>query len=192
MSDLTPLIQRWCAGDEQAAEALYNHCQVAIFRLAYGILGNPKDAEEVAQDALTYALLNIQQYDPQRAKFTTWLHTITVSRCRNRLKRKQFLTLSLADWLTGGGDAPDPALDQENYLIHKESCQEVWQAVQGLKPVLREAILLRYWAGHSFREMADILGCPMPTAQSRVRLAYKKLRQTLSSPDFVPKEAKRA
>jgi len=45
---------------------------------------------------------------------------------------------------------------------------------------LREAILLRYWAGHTYQEMADILGCPLRTAQSRVRLAYKQLRVVLA------------
>jgi RNA polymerase sigma-70 factor (ECF subfamily) len=52
--------------------------------------------------------------------------------------------------------------------------------VQQLKPQLREAIILRYWSGQTYREMAEILGCPLPTAQSRVRLAYNHLRNLLS------------
>ena len=44
--------------------------------------------------------------------------------------------------------------------------------------------MLRYWAGHTYREMADILGCPLPTAQSRVRLAYKQLRKILAPTVF--------
>jgi RNA polymerase sigma-70 factor, ECF subfamily len=57
---------------------------------------------------------------------------------------------------------------------------EVWTAVQALSPALREAVLLRYWAGHTYREMAEVLECPLPTAQSRVRLAYEHLRAALS------------
>jgi DNA-directed RNA polymerase specialized sigma24 family protein len=41
-------------------------------------------------------------------------------------------------------------------------------------------VLLRYWAGHTYKEMAEILDCPLPTAQSRVRLAYQRLRVILS------------
>ena len=58
MPDIDTLIQRWQDGDERAAEALYNHHRERVFRLAYGLLGDPADAEEAAQDALTYALVN--------------------------------------------------------------------------------------------------------------------------------------
>jgi hypothetical protein len=81
--DISALIQRWQAGDERAAEALYDRCRESVFRLAYGLLGDPADAEEAAQDALAYALNCIARYDPHRGRFRTWLHTITVSRCRD-------------------------------------------------------------------------------------------------------------
>jgi len=181
MADINTLIERWQSGDQRAAEALYNYHREQTFRLAYGILGNPADAEEAAQDALTYALTNIRRYDPQRASFGTWLHTIAVSRCRDRLRRRRLPQFSLANWLRGGGDAPDPAPSQEQQVVSAETHSEIWTAVQALSPALREAILLRYWAGHTYREMAEILNCPLPTAQSRVRLAYQHLRAALSS-----------
>ena len=70
-------------------------------------------------------------------------------------------------------------------MVREEARDEVWEAVQSLKPRLREAVILRYWAGHTYREVAEILGCPVPTAQSRVRLAYERLRELLS-PAGVP------
>jgi len=54
-------IERWQRGDERAAELLYNQFREQTFRLAYGLLGHREDAEEAAQDALTYALVNIKQ-----------------------------------------------------------------------------------------------------------------------------------
>ncbi len=188
MTDINALIERWQAGDQRAAEALYNHHRESTFRLAYGILGNPADAEEAAQDALTYALTNIRRYDPQRASFGTWLHTIAVSRCRDRLRRRRLPQFSLANWLLGGGDAPDPTPSQEQQVVSAETHSEIWTAVQALSPALREAILLRYWAGHTYREMAEILNCPLPTAQSRVRLAYQHLRAALSSGSLADRE----
>ena len=181
MTDINALIERWQSGDQRAAEALYNYYREQTFRLAYGILGNLADAEEAAQDALTYALTNIRRYDPRRAGFGTWLHTITVSRCRDRLRRRRPPQFSLTSWLRGGGDAPDPTPSQEQQVVSAETHSEIWTAVQALSPALREAILLRYWAGHTYREMAEILNCPLPTAQSRVRLAYQYLRAALSS-----------
>jgi len=51
--------------------------------------------------------------------------------------------------------------------------------VQELTPPLREAIILRHWGGHTYQEIADIVGCPIRTAQSRVRLAYQRLEKKL-------------
>ena len=77
-------------------------------------------------------------------------------------------------------DVVDPAPNQERRVIRAETRGEIWEAIQGLSPRLREAVLLRYWAGHTYREMADIMGCPVPTAQSRGRLAYQRLRAVLT------------
>lgn len=180
MPNTDALIERCQNGDERAAEAIYSHHRGRLLRLAYGLLGNLADAEEVAQDALTYALVNIHRYDPQRASFATWLHTITVSRCRDRLRRRRWPSLSLSAWLGRGGDVPDPSPGPERQTIRAESHSQVWEAVQALSRPLREAILLRYWANHTYREMAVILGCPIGTAQSRVRLAYQRLRVLLA------------
>jgi RNA polymerase sigma-70 factor, ECF subfamily len=162
MPDIDTLIQRWQAGDERAAKVLYDHHRERVFRLAYGLLGNPSDAEEAAQDALAYALNHINRYDAKRASFATWLHVITVSRCRDRQRRRRLPSLSLTAWLQRGNDLPAPTPNPERQAI------------------LREAILLRYWAGHTYREMGEIMGCPLRTAQSRVRLAYQQLRATLA------------
>ena len=180
MADNSVLIERCQAGDERAGEALYHYYWESVFRLACGLLGDPSDAEEVAQDSFAYALSHITQYDVARSSFPTWLHMITVSRCRNRLHRHYLPWLSLTAWLQQGGDLHDPAPDPESRAIHSETRSEVWRAVQALSLPLREAILLRYWAGHTYQEMAHILGCPVPTAQSRVRLAYRRLRETLA------------
>lgn len=176
------LIQRWRdAGDEGAAEALYQAHHKRVYRLAFALLGNAADAEEVMQDTMVYALTRIKQYDPQRAAFTTWLHTITVSRCRDRARRKRPFGAGV-----GGHQAlVDSASGPERMTIARENRQELLQALDQLSPKLREAIVLRYWSGHTYQEMAHILHCPLPTAQSRVRVAYEQLRKLLA-PTGVP------
>ena len=109
-----------------------------------------------AQDALTYALTHIERYDPGRARFSTWLHTITVSRCRNKRRRRVLPSLPLVAWLKRGGDAHDPAPEPEQQAILKTTCDEVCEAVETLSPPLREAILLRYWADYTHQEMGDM------------------------------------
>ena len=178
--DLEQLIARWQAGDQSAAEQLYNQVQGRTFRLCMGLLGNVEDAEEVTQDALTYALINIGRFDATRSQFTTWLHTITVSRCRDKRRRKRFSLVSIAEWLQSGRDFIDSEPLPEQALNQRWNQAQLWRVVQTLSPTLREAIILRYWAQHSFKEMAAILNCPVGTAQSRVRLGYKKIREQMT------------
>lgn len=178
--DINALIQGWQAGDERAAEGLYNCYQKSTFQLAYGLLGDVAEAEEAAQDALTQALLHINRFDPKRAKFSTWLHTITVNRCRDQQRRRRLPTLSLTAWLRGGHDRPAPTAEPERRVIQAERRSQVWEAVQALNQPLREAIVLRHWGGHTYQEIANILNCPLGTAQSRVRLAYQRLEAMLA------------
>lgn len=180
MGDINRLIKRWQAGDERAAEELYNLHRQRTYYLAYGLLGNTADAQEAAQDALTYALLNISRYDPQRSKFITWLHMITVGRCRDIQRKRRLPTFSLTALLSGRQDRPAPDSDLLRQTIRTETRSEVWQAVKSLSPSLREAIVLRHWGGYTYREIGDIIGCPMKTAQSRVRLAYQRLEKELT------------
>lgn len=185
MSGLGTLIERWQAGDECAAEAIYERTWDSTVGLAYALLGDMADAEEVAQDALTYALTHIERYDPERARFSTWLHTITVSRCRNRRRRRLLPSLSLAAWLRQGGEALIPAApNPEGQAIRAAARDEVWTAIEHLSPSYQEAILLRHWADYTYQEIGQILGCSMRTAQSRVRLAHQRLRHLLTPSDL--------
>jgi RNA polymerase sigma-70 factor, ECF subfamily len=184
MSNLEILIERLRAGDQRAAEAIYNLHRDRTFRLAYALLTNIEDAEEAAQDALCYALQHIDHFDEKRSKFTTWLHMITVSRSRDILRKRRLPTFSLTTWLRGQGHPTDPHPGPEKQAEKSEMCSAVWRAVQELNPTLREAIVLRYWSGHTYQEISEIVGCPMKTAQSRVRLAHQKLSQTLAEADL--------
>ncbi len=190
MSELNVLIQRWQAGDERAAEAIYNQFRGLTFGLALALLGNAADAEEVTQDSLTYALTHINRYDGQRAKFTTWLHTITVSRCRNKRRRRLLPSLSLFTWLKQGGDATDPTPSPERQAIEEAIRDEVWQAIQTLNQPLREAVVLRYWADHTYQEMAVILGCTQRAARSRIQSAHRQLGPMLTQNELTMLEEK--
>jgi len=182
--NIDTLIERWKGGDEMAAEALYKHHQARLFGLALTLLDDAADADEVTHETLLYAITNIAHYSPQRASFGTWLHTIAINRCRDRLRRRKRFLFSFTHWLSRGQDIADSAPHLESRATNSETRSEVLRAVQSLSQPLREAVLLRFWAGHTFREMAEILGCPVATAQSRVRLAYQQLRTALAATDI--------
>ena len=184
MKNLEMLVERWRAGDERAAEMLYNQHREQTFRLAYGLVGNTEDAEEAAQDALTYALLHIHHFDERRSKFTTWLYTITVSRSRDILRKRHAPNFSLTAWFRNRQSLQDSLPGPEQRAAKNEIRNSVWGAIQDLSPMLREAIILRHWSGLTYQEIADIIGCTMKTAQSRVRLAHQKLARILGEADL--------
>ena len=150
------------------------------FRLSCSFLNDPQSAEEVVQDAFTYALMNIHKYRPEKASFKTWLFTITMSRCKDKLRRKRPPLYSLVEWFEHSQKEPiDHAPLPEGILNNKEMQTMLWELVQRLSPKLREALILRYWGEFTYQEISKIARCPLTTAQSRVRLAYDKLRKQL-------------
>ncbi|NDJ75659.1 MAG: sigma-70 family RNA polymerase sigma factor [Chloroflexi bacterium] len=182
--DLPGLIDRCLAGDQEAFALLYERYAASLYRLAYSVLLVEQDAEDVLQESLVYAFRNLRNYDPARGAFRTWLYTITVSRCRNARRRKWLPTVALSNLLSVG---IEPSAPEDESPEIKAAWQEVREALgralQTLSPRLREAIALRYGQGLTYREMAEIIGCPQKTAESRVRLAHEQLRKAMSAAD---------
>jgi RNA polymerase sigma-70 factor (ECF subfamily) len=174
-AELNFLIQRCLSGDEAAYVILYERHAGLIYRLAYSLLQNREDAEEVLQDSFEYAFRKLAIFDEQKSAFTTWLYRITVSRCRNKRRRKWLPTSPLALLAPQGikdkaAKAPDEILEQTDLQ------RQVWHALGQLSPKLRETAVLRYYYGLQYKEIGEILDIPPKTAESRMRLAHKKLR----------------
>lgn len=168
---------RGATGDEAACAALYAHFSPAVLRLALGLLGDRQDAEEVAQDAFVYALRNLSRYDPARSAFSTWLYTITLSRCRNKRRRKWLTLLPLEQAANDRGRQPDRLI--ENLLERRGVRAQVWAALQALPPRLREPVALRYLMELRYKEVGEALGCNPKTAESRARQGLQAMRLTL-------------
>ncbi|MBN1201730.1 MAG: sigma-70 family RNA polymerase sigma factor [Anaerolineae bacterium] len=177
--DDAPLIRQAQAGDKRAARQLFDMYQLRTYRLALGLLGDAADAEEVAQDALTYALINIYRYKPELSSFSTWLHTITVSRARDKRRRKVLPSIPLTQWLGVGNQLRDHSPGPEAHCMRREVEHNLMIALDQLSPKLREAIVLRFYADCTYKEMGEIMGCSLNTARSRLRLGIEKLRDQL-------------
>jgi len=169
-------------GDASAAEALFRQYSPAVFRLAASLLNDAADAEEVMLDAFVYALKNLGRYDPARSAFQTWLFTITISRCRNKRRRKWLATVSWS-WFTReeqetgrGGQLRS----LEDWLVARGAQRELWAAVQALSPKLREAVILRFVAELPYAEIGEAAGCGPKAAESRVRTGITALRKQLA------------
>jgi RNA polymerase sigma-70 factor (ECF subfamily) len=173
------LIARALGGDEGATAALYQLHAGMVFRLAYSLLQHQQDAEEVLQDSFEYAFRRLDQFDRRKSAFTTWLYRITVSRCRNKRRRKWLPVVSLQQLVsedTRDADAPQG----DDALLRDERQRSVWRALGALSPKLREVAILRYYGGLPYEEIGAVLDIPAKTAESRMRLAHKALRELLA------------
>lgn len=175
--DTAHLIATALAGDQASYAALYEQYAPGIYRLCYSLVLNRHDAEDVVQETFVYAFKNLRRFDAEKASFKTWLYTIAVSRCRNTYRRKRFQLVDLSQMMQ---HLPGPAAETpEASLARRESQDAIERAIAALSPILREAVVLRYGHGLTYREMAEIINCPQKTAESRVRLAHNKLRDAL-------------
>jgi RNA polymerase sigma-70 factor (ECF subfamily) len=177
------LIDRCLAGEETAYLALYSRYANVIYRLNYSLLQHKEDAEEVLQDSFEYAFRKLDRYDANKASFKTWLYQIAISRCRNKRRRKRLPTFSLSQWRRPEiEDTKNPTPDEILTLNSKQKV--VWQALSKLSPKLRETAVLRYYESLTYAEIGEILDIPTKTAESRMRLAHKALRELLKDSDL--------
>ncbi len=172
------LIAACLGGDQRSYEALYSQFADGIYRLCYSLLLHRQDAEDVMQDTFVYAFKNLHRYDARRAGFKTWLYTIAISRCRNQYRRKWPLLLDIGQLFHLDVSAPKSETP-EAALTERDTRDAVEAALAALSPRLREAVVLRYGHGLTYREIAAVMDCPQKTAESRVRLAHEALRGML-------------
>ncbi len=177
-TEIEAVIQRALAGDQSGYADIYAQYAASLYRLCYSLLLNEQDAEDILQESFLYAFKNLHRYDAAKASLKTWLYTIAVSRCRNTYRRKRFVTVDISQWFgfeikSAAAEAPEAA------AIRRDAKESIAKALLELTPRLREAIVLRYGQGMTYREISEVMGCPQKTAESRVRLGHQRLRKSL-------------
>ena len=169
----TELIQRHLGGDEKASQTLIETYQDMVYGLAYRMLGSEEDARDAAQDAFLSALDALTRFRGECA-FSTWLYRITVNGCmaRNRLKRR--LSEAAVDSVA---DKTPSSLDQ---IAEQERDGRLREAISELGEIYRTVIVLHYFQGLPYEEMAQVLEGPVGTVKIRPfrakRLLGRKLR----------------
>jgi RNA polymerase sigma-70 factor, ECF subfamily len=168
------LIIRARQGDEAACEALVRQHQEAVFRLAYLLLGDPGDADDVAQETFIHALQALARFDTTRP-IRPWLMSITRNLASNRRRAmgRYVAALQRAVRL-----APDAILPKTE---HSEEAQELWQTVRRLDRNDQEIIYLRYFLEMSEAETAETLGIAHGTVKSRLHRALGRLRAVMET-----------
>jgi RNA polymerase sigma-70 factor (ECF subfamily) len=177
------LVARAARGDERAIGQLYDRYGGVLYAVAYRIVGQRADAEEVVLEAFAQAWRDAARFETARGSVAGWLTMIARSRAldlaRSRSRRERITASAAADRPNTspamGEFRPDPA----KALDHEERRRQVRQALETLSPPQRQAIELAYFEGLSQSEIAERLQEPLGTVKTRVRLGMQKLRECL-------------
>ena len=162
------LIKRIRAGDEDAAEKLVRRYYAQVIRFCSWQCNNPDLSEDLTQETFFKVFKSLDQYK-KRGHFKAWLFCVARSVCMDELRKRRIEYVPDYDICEIG--------DEYDCIKHVEDENEIRELLSRLSNEQKEALILHYMDGFSFREMGDILNIPYRTAQSRVNLAIKTLRQ---------------
>ena len=169
--DEPTLIRHAANGDASAWEPLVQTHQQAVFRLAYLLLGDPDDAEDIAQETFLRAWNHLKRFDQTRP-LKPWLLSITANLARNR---RRSAGRYLAALTRAFRDEPAPTSVEDIGAQYMEA-NDLWKAVQNLREPDQQVVYLRYFMDLSVAETAEVLQVAEGTVKSRLSRALEKLR----------------
>ncbi len=173
------LIRRARTGDDAAITLLVEQHQEAVFRLAYLLLGDAGDADDVAQETFLHAFRSLDRFDASRP-LRPWLLTITRNLARNRWRSmKRYLAMARR----AGRSVDEIIRRTEPDEIRRWEAQALREAVARLDTADQEVIYLRFFLEMSVEETADVLNVAPGTVKSRLHRALSRLRGVVAA-DF--------
>jgi RNA polymerase sigma-70 factor (ECF subfamily) len=176
------LISDCLKGQPAAFGDLVRRHQDRLYNMAYRLMGNAEDAQDVVQEAFLSAYQSLGSFKGD-SLFYTWLYRIAVNTAIS-VKRKQRVVVSIHG---SGPDQPgvEPLDSSEinrpgRALEQAEEEKRVQRALDHLSHEHRAVLVLKEIEGQKYEAMADILGVPIGTIRSRLHRARLELRELLS------------
>jgi RNA polymerase sigma-70 factor (ECF subfamily) len=172
---LAMAIARW---DQEALAEVYRRNAGPVFGLARRVLADAAVAEEVVQEVFLRLWHEPGRYDPERGSLRTFLlsqvHSRSVDMLRSDTARRQREVRDARSTASG-------QYDVEHEFLDIAVAEGVRDAMGVLQPGERSAIELAYFGGHTYREVASILGEPEGTIKSRIRSGMRRMQSSLAA-----------
>jgi len=175
--DLLTLVER---GDAEAFEVVYDRHSRVAYSLAFRLLGDRQSAEDLVQDAFLAVWRNASAYTPARGSVRNWLLSIVHNRGVDRLRTLAAMARrrdALEQTELQRPDEPDAA----DLGIGRAMAGRLRQELSQLPGDQFEVLKLAYYGGFTHHEIAEMLGLPLGTVKSRMRLGLERLRRGLGA-----------
>ena len=170
------LAARCRTGDLAAFEELYRSHSQRLYAVAYRMLGQAEDAEDMLQEIFLLAFRKLQTYKGD-SSLGTWLYRLGVNACLDRLRSKARRNDQQTEWLDG--EIPPAAATTADDGFSVVSRLDLERALRELPAGCRAAFLLHDVEGFEHREIATMLGIAEGTSKSQVHKARHRLRGLL-------------
>lgn len=180
------IIDRICRGDTAAFQRLVERYKKKIYFLAYDILGDHHEAEDISQEVFIKVFRSLRNFR-RDAKMSSWIYQITANTCIDALRKKKskpqvnledFNHVSLQDNLAGGGTrVQNPELSAEASIMQ----HKIQNALHKVTPKEKTVFVMRHYNDLKIKEIAETLQVSSWTVKSLLFRALKKLRKELST-----------
>lgn len=164
------LVQRTLSGDDEAFARLVQRHQRSVYNLGYRMMGTREDAEDVTQETFLAAYRHLKSYD-KRWPFKNWLLSIAHNKCVDWLRK------SRPQYDLDGLE--DAKARVEEMVLQKERSEMIQSALQKLPFEDRAVVVLKYWEGMSYKEIAETLNVNEGSVRNRLYRARKALAEML-------------
>ena len=168
------LVRRVGQGDPAAIQAMVARKLPRMLALAQRMLGDPVEAEDVAQEAMLRAWKQAPRWVPGKARFDTWLHRVGLNLCYDRLRRRREVPTEAPP------DRPDDGPPPDQGLLSAELGARVDGALKRLPDRQREAIVLCHYQELGNIEAASLMEISVEALESLLSRGRRTLRQTLA------------
>lgn len=169
------LFEQWMKGDPEGFSVIYEKYKKRLFGFLVKMTNDKSLAEDLMQETFFAALRNANQFDTNRS-LLSWFFGIAHKKAIDHFRHAKVENEHQHEAEKSIGskiDNPDKA------TVNKHIRKTVNEAVQTLDPLQREVFLLREMGGVAFKDIAEIMNCPINTALGRMRLALRNIRKEL-------------
>jgi RNA polymerase sigma-70 factor (ECF subfamily) len=171
------VVERVVAGDDRALHEVYDQYASFVYGLALRVIGDARASEDVSQDVFVTFWERPTAFDPARGNLRTWLGMVTHRRAVDHIRREVARRRRAERDAARAVSMPDV----EEMATALLTAERVRAALAVLPEAQRRAVHLAYFGGQTYREVAQTLGIPEGTAKSRLRLALRRIADTLEA-----------
>ncbi|HEV2063769.1 MAG TPA: sigma-70 family RNA polymerase sigma factor [Thermoanaerobaculia bacterium] len=181
------LVRRIKAGDEEAFEQMVRRYHARVYSLSYGVLRNPEDAEEAAQDSFWTLYRKIGSFDESK-KFFSWFYRVALNQAYSRARRRPAPTVPIDETMPRFdergrfvvSDFPDWSAKVEDDVSARELAAKAGEFIAELPPAYRDVIWMADVEEMSPADIAETLEISTPAFKSRLHRARLHVRERLT------------